>query len=95
MTRRTAAPTILPKATKNLCKASEAPVNSQWLRTLQTLAAICRSRCNFKTLKLKNENSCDKPAGPESLNIRLKDKILHDLIKDPKLWELWYIPYYG
>ena len=22
------------------------------------------------------------------------DKILHDL-KDPKLWELWYIPYYG
>ena len=25
---------------------------------------------------------------------RLMDKILHDL-KDPKLWELWYIPYYG
>ena len=24
----------------------------------------------------------------------LMDKILHDL-KDPKLWELWYIPYYG
>ena len=22
------------------------------------------------------------------------DKILHYL-KDPKLWELWYIPYYG
>ena len=22
------------------------------------------------------------------------DKILHDL-KDPKLWELWYIPYNG
>ena len=22
------------------------------------------------------------------------DKILHDL-KDPKLWELWYIPYMG
>ena len=22
------------------------------------------------------------------------DKILHDL-KDSKLWELWYIPYYG
>ena len=22
------------------------------------------------------------------------DKILHDP-KDPKLWELWYIPYYG
>ena len=26
--------------------------------------------------------------------IRLMDKILHDL-KDPKLWELWYIPYNG
>ena len=32
--------------------------------------------------------------GPESLNIRLMDKILHDP-KDPKLWELWYIPYNG
>ena len=28
------------------------------------------------------------------LMIRLMDKILHDP-KDPKLWELWYIPYYG
>ena len=27
-------------------------------------------------------------------SIRLMDKILHDP-KDPKLWELWYIPYYG
>ena len=26
--------------------------------------------------------------------IRLMDKILHYL-KDPKLWELWYIPYNG
>ena len=26
--------------------------------------------------------------------ILLMDKILHDL-KDPKLWELWYIPYNG
>ena len=26
--------------------------------------------------------------------IRLMDKVLHDP-KDPKLWELWYIPYYG
>ena len=26
--------------------------------------------------------------------IRLMDKILHDL-KDPKLWEVWYIPYNG
>ena len=24
----------------------------------------------------------------------LMDKVLHDP-KDPKLWELWYIPYYG
>ena len=30
---------------------------------------------------------------PETV-LRLMDKILHDL-KDPKLWELWYIPYYG
>ena len=28
------------------------------------------------------------------LSIRLMDKILHDP-KDPKLWELWYIPYNG
>ena len=28
------------------------------------------------------------------LRIRLMVKILHDL-KDPKLWELWYIPYNG
>ena len=26
--------------------------------------------------------------------LRLMDKILHDP-KDPKLWELWYIPYCG
>ena len=26
--------------------------------------------------------------------VRLMDKILHDP-KDPKLWELWYIPYNG
>ena len=26
--------------------------------------------------------------------LRLMDKILHDP-KDPKLWELWYIPSYG
>ena len=25
---------------------------------------------------------------------RLMDKILHDP-KDPKIWELWYIPYNG
>ena len=35
--------------------------------------------------------SCDKIAVPELL---LMDKILHDP-KDPKLWELWYIPYNG
>ena len=27
-------------------------------------------------------------------SLLLMDKILHYL-KDPKLWELWYIPYYG
>ena len=32
--------------------------------------------------------------GPSSIMVRLMDKILHYL-KDPKLWELWYIPYYG
>ena len=35
---------------------------------------------------------CTDPEGPYTL--RLMDKILHDP-KDPKLWELWYIPYYG
>ena len=29
-----------------------------------------------------------------ALIILLMDKILHDP-KDPKLWELWYIPYNG
>ena len=28
------------------------------------------------------------------VELLLMIKILHDL-KDPKLWELWYIPYYG
>ena len=32
-----------------------------------------------------------KAPGPK---LRLMDKILHGP-KDPKLWELWYIPYYG
>ena len=32
--------------------------------------------------------------GWPNTTIRLMDKILHDP-KDPKLWELWYIPYYG
>ena len=31
---------------------------------------------------------------PELHTLRLMDKILHYL-KDPKLWELWYTPYYG
>ena len=30
----------------------------------------------------------------QEVMILLMDKILHDP-KDPKLWELWYIPYYG
>ena len=34
------------------------------------------------------------PFGALGMMIRLMDKILHYL-KDPKLWELWYIPYYG
>ena len=37
------------------------------------------------------------PVGFESKDgcvLLLMDKILHDL-KDSKLWELWYIPYYG
>ena len=35
------------------------------------------------------------PEGPYTLPMeRLMDKILHDP-KDPKLWELWYIPYNG
>ena len=32
--------------------------------------------------------------GHQGSTLRLMDKILHDP-KDPKLWELWYIPYNG
>ena len=32
--------------------------------------------------------------GSQKRILRLMDKILHDP-KDPKLWELWYIPYNG
>ena len=32
--------------------------------------------------------------GPTATEVLLMDNILHDL-KDPKLWELWYIPYNG
>ena len=42
-------------------------------------------------------NPIDKPSFsiPKVLSaLRLMDKILHDP-KDPKLWELWYIPYNG
>ena len=35
-----------------------------------------------------------KPKGLLGYILRLMDKILHYL-KDPKLWELRYIPYYG
>ena len=44
--------------------------------------------------------SCFKVLGadlavtPTIMLILLMDKILHDP-KDPKLWELWYIPYNG
>ena len=31
---------------------------------------------------------------PENILLLLMVKILHYL-KDPKLWELWYVPYYG
>ena len=34
------------------------------------------------------------PYSPRIFTLRLMGKILHDP-KDPKLWELWYIPYYG
>ena len=39
---------------------------------------------------VKRSNS----AAYKGSKIRLMDKILHDP-KDPKLWELRYIPYYG
>ena len=39
----------------------------------------------------KGHKNCRR--GCEGL-VRLMDKILHYL-KDPKLWELWYIPYNG
>ena len=51
-----------------------------------------------KTLENRKQNSRgpSKHREPDNktLIVRLMDKILHDP-KDPKLWELWYIPYYG
>ena len=40
-----------------------------------------------------NEEPCSDPEG-FCLELLLMDKILHDP-KDPKLWELWYIPCNG
>ena len=41
-----------------------------------------------------NNHKILEDLSPQNQQIRLMDKILHDS-KDPKLWELWYIPYYG
>ena len=38
--------------------------------------------------------SHDPPSRKMQVAVLLMDKILHDP-KDPKLWELWYIPYSG
>ena len=54
-----------------------------------------REHCTHETQSLKDSDS-DINLGAVSLLgiILLMDKILHDP-KDPKLWELWYIPYNG
>ena len=41
-----------------------------------------------------HHNSGSFTYNPKTTLQRLMDKILHDP-KDPKLWELWYIPYNG
>ena len=46
------------------------------------------------SLTLARSESEDTQQDPALTMILLMDKILHDP-KDPKLWELWYIPYYG
>ena len=46
-------------------------------------------------LRRQETKKANSSGGPHSgADIRLMDKILHDPT-DPKLWELWYIPYYG
>ena len=45
-------------------------------------------------LNRKPTPGCLAGGKPPFITLLLMDKILHDP-KDPKLWELWYIPYNG
>ena len=59
----------------------------------QALVAYCTTY--YIRTRVKSSYRFVEPSiSPLTLKLRLMDKILHDL-KDPKLWELWYIPYYG
>ena len=62
-----------------------------------SFAQVCGSAGsqNCKGLSQGFQGLDFRPTAPELPGvILLMDKILHDP-KDPKLWELWYIPYNG
>ena len=65
---------------------------------MDLLSSSCKGRqitLNPKPLNQDRAQARKAPSrAPKGLEIRLMDKILHGP-KDPKLWELWYIPYYG
>ena len=61
----------------------------------------CSYCIGFELLLLELEGPCicsdiepKRLLPAKAVVVLLMDKILHDP-KDPKLWELWYIPYYG
>ena len=63
---------------------------------VHTILIEQKERCGIVSV-IKSSHSPKESEGQVwgiSQAIRLMDKILHDP-KDPKLWELWYIPYNG
>ena len=66
-------------------------VLSHWCATLVAERTSCFGACDT----LSTGSTCEKPSSGIVYGIQAVDDInLHDL-KDPKLWELWYIPYCG
>ena len=55
--------------------------------------ALAYARVGKKAQRAREESS-DREECERENEIGLMIEILHTL-KDPKLWELWYIPYYG
>ena len=67
------------------CRAPECCVVGSWESAGSSFISRFGSRKHVR---------CPDTPGLCNYVLRLMDKILHDP-KDPKLWELWYIPYYG